>query len=346
MTTPQVYVAGQPVPAKIGNLVIAHEWPDAGIGGPASAEFEIQLAPANRPSWLVKDALADVRLGGWFLLSGKVDEVDWSDDNSGKITIAGAAREGESTACLTTGGLTSSTPDTFIDGAIARGALTWSRPASISTTALSSGDQTSMVNSVVSVLAAYAEESGARLYVDAYRRLLKAASDPTTPMFYLQPGAGELSWTSETQATRIFGGYHTSAGAPQVASVGSGAVEQMVNLDPKGPLDLTRATNILNSLLAKATSGGWTGGLTVSSEQIVGRPHLATVADAVGEGCMFRLLGQREPRPGRIQVDYVDFVAERSEWDVNAGTLTLTPMGMVARDWNAVLADAGVEAAA
>lgn len=345
--TPQAYVAGRPVAslAKVGNMVLAAEWPDAGIGGPVSAEFEIQLAPQDRPGWLAKDAPADVRFGGLYLLAGKVDEVDWSDDNAGKVTFSGACREGENTACLTAGSLTSSTPNTVIDAAISRGALTWTRPASISGAALVSGDTTDKTNSVTALLAQYADENNVRPYVNASRQLLIGV-DPTTPTFLLQPGSGELAWVSEAQATRIVGGWHLTTGGPQITTVGSGAIEKMVDLDPNGLFpDATRPTAILNSILAKATSGGWGGGLTVAVEQIVGEPHPAAVLDAVGKGCMFRLLGQRETRPGRVPVRYVDFVCERVEWNVNDANLTLTPRGMVSRDWTAILAEAGVDAA-
>lgn len=340
---PETYISGQPVStlAKVSELVIASEFPDSGIGGPASAEFTVKLGPAERPAWLTTGQSADVRLGGSFLLAGQLSEPDWAQ---GKVTITGAAREGETTACLTAGGLTSSTPDTVIDAAIARGALTWSRPASISTASLADSDQTSQLNTVVSLLAAYADENDTRLYVDAYRRLLKA-SDPTTPAFYLMPGSGELAWTTQEQATRVVGGWHTAAGAPQVTSVGSGAIEQLVNLDPLGALNSTRATNILTNLLARAVSGGWTNGVSVSAEQIFGHPHLADVLETIGRGCMFRLLGQRDPRPGRTPVGYVDFICERGEWNVADGTITLTPRGMVADDWNTILTEFGVEAA-
>jgi hypothetical protein len=337
-----VHVNGQALDAltKVGNLVVAAEWPDAGIGGPASAEFNIQLPPSSRPSWLVKDALAEVRFGGCNLLAGQIAEPDW---DQGSITINGAAREGETTAAVDGTGKTNSTPDTVIDAAITRAALTWTRPASISATAQTTSDTTGNINSVVSLLAAYADESGTRLYVDPYRRLLKG-TDPTTPTYLLQPGSGELAWTAQQQATRIYGAWHDAAGRPQITSVGSGATEQMVEMENLDPLDSTRATNILNNLLAKATAGGWTNGLTISPEQIVGQPHPFDVIDTVGAGCMFRLLGQRDPRPGRVPVGYVDFVCERAEWNTDDGTITLTPRGMVTTDWNTLLTEAGVEA--
>lgn len=340
----QVYIAGQRLSQPYSDPVISHEWPTAGIGGPVSAQFSLLLPASQRPSWLVKGALAVVRSGLMPVLSGSIAETDW---DSGTITIDGAAREGGTTACLTAGGLTSSTPDTVIDAAISRAAITWSRPLSISTTALTSGDETARLNSVTELLAAYAVESGSRLYVDASRQLLKG-SDPTVAEVFTIPGAGELAWTTERQATRIIGRWANSSGTLTNTVVGSGAIERLVDMTPKGPLDSTRATNILNSILAKSTSGGWTNGLTLSATQFLGgrRGTLCEVANRVGRGVIVRLNGQRDPRPDRPPVGYVDFIVERSEWHVADGTITLTPRGMVASDFGSILAEAGVQEAA
>ena len=344
--TPSVHANGQALDAltKVTDLVVAAEWPDTGIGGPTSATFTINLPPANRPSWLIKDTPADVRLGGTFLLAGKIAEPDWGQDSEpSTITITGAAREGENTVALDGTGKTTSTADTALDAAISRGALTWTRPASISTTPLTDGDQTNTPNMLLELLAQAARQTGGRYYVDPYRRIL-AGTDPTTPTYLLQPGSGELPWTTQEQATRIIGGWFDTGGVPHATAVGSGANEQKVIL-PRNVTNSTTATSILTNLLAAATAGGWTGGLTIAAEQIIGRPHLADVLAAVGRGCMFRLLGQRDPRTDRVPVGYVDFVCERAEWHVADGTIILTPRGMVARDWAALLADAGVEAA-
>jgi hypothetical protein len=340
---PQVYVAGRRLDVPVSSLEITYEWPAAGIGGPASAQFSVLLKPTERPGWITKGAIADIKIGpGLPHLAGSLVEPDWSN---GTIAIDGAANEGATTACLTSGGATSSTPDTVIDAAIARGALTWSRPASISTTALTDGDETAKLNSVSEMLAAYAVASGSRLYVDPSRQLLKG-SDPTQPEFFIIPGAGELSWTTDTQATRIVGRWVNSSGTPANTIVGSGAVERIVDLNAKGPLDSTRATAILTSILAKSSSGGWSNGLTLSAGQFLGSPSLAEIGARVGRGLMVRLNGQRDPRPDRPPVGYIDFIVERAEWHVADGTITLTPRGMVASDFASILATAGVEEAA
>lgn len=342
--TPQVYVAGMPIAtlAPVSALVISHEWPASGIGGPVSADFSMLLPAGKRPGWIEQRALAEVRFGGMAMLAGALTEPDWT---GGSLSIDGAAREGSTTSVLTTAGVATSTPDPAIDAAIARVAVTWSRPASISTTALTDGDSLATFADLTDMLGTYADVSGARLYVDPSRRLLKGA-DPTVPGVFVIPGAGELAWTTEKQATRVIGRWADSAGTLHTTMVGGGSIEKQVDLTSKGPLTLATATAILNSILARATAGGWTGGLTLAAEQFIGAPHLATIADQVGRGLMVRLLGQRDPRPGRLPVGYVDFIVERSEWHVDDQQIILTPRGMVARDFTAILADVGLSDAA
>jgi len=344
---PQVYVDGMNLAAlaPVSDLVIAHEFPAPGVGGPVTADFTLLLAPNQRPGWLVKDAPAEVRFGpGLPMLAGTLSEPDWTD---GSITINAASTEGDSTVCMAADeSTTSSTPDVVLDAAKARGALTWTRPASISTTPLMDGDQPADLNSVSDMLGAYCDaNTNTRVYVDAYRQILKT-TDPVTPELFILPGAGELAWTSEAQATRVVGRWADKNGGLHTTMVGSGAIEQLVDLTVKGPLTAASATVLLNSVLARATSGGWANGLTLAAEQFVGAPHLAAVADMVGKGVMVRILGQRDPRPNRIPVGYVDVIVERSEWHVADSQIILTPRGMVARDWTAILADVGLSEAA
>lgn len=342
--TPQVYVNGRALAAlaPVSGLKVVHQWLTTGVNGPWSAEFQMVLNPtAARPDWIQQGAPATVQLGPQTLLSGKLAEPDWAN---GSMSITGAAQEGSQVACLTSGGLTTSTPDVAVDQGIARTALSWSRPASISNTPVTVNDTTASLNYVSDLLAAYADASGARLYVDELRNL-RAGTDPTTPTLFLLPSAGELAWTLDQQATTVIGRYANASGSLANATAGSGAIEQLVDLRPKGPLSTAQANTLVASILAKATSGGWTGGLAVSPSQIAGSLNLAAVADAVGSGLMVRLGGRADPRPGHLPVDYVDVIIERSEWNVAANEILLTPRGMVARDFAAVLADFGVQAA-
>jgi hypothetical protein len=347
---PQVYVGGRAISplVNVSELVLTHAWPTTGLGGPLGAECSVLLKASERPGWIEQGALSEVRLGGLPLVAGHLGEPDWID---GTLTIDAASTEGDQVPCLDSSGKTSSTPDTVFDAQIANGSLTWSRPASISTTALVTGDTTEELNNVTDMIGAYQDSSGARLYVDAWRRIIKG-SDPTAPGLFVLPGAGELAWTTETQATRIIGRWADSSNGGKltnttvIAATEKKVVPRIVDMRSLGPITSARATAVLNEILAEATAGGWTNGLTLSPGHILNAPHLGSVANSVGRGLMVRLLGQRDTRPGRMPVGYVDFIVERSEWHVADDQIVLTPRGMVARDFAAILADAGVEEAA
>jgi hypothetical protein len=346
--TPSVYVGGQKVDtlAPISELVLACEWPQGsglGVGGPVSASFGIILPPSKRPGWLVKNALAEVRMDGLCLLAGFVAEVDWIE---GRVSINGAATEGGTTLCLDGSGATSSTPDTILDAAISRGALSWNRPASISTTPLVTGDATAALNYVTDMLGQFGKaNTGSRVYVDPARSV-RIGSDPTTPGIVVEAGSGELPWVSEDQATRLAGRWADASGVLSTAFAGSGAIERAIDMTPLGPLTSTQASTILGNILTQLTSGGWGGGLTLTTNQIIGTPHLATVFLLAAQGLMVRLNGQRDPRPDRLPVSCVDFIVERAEWHVADNVIVLTPRGMVAREFAAVLSDFGVQEAA
>jgi hypothetical protein len=338
--TPKVFVGGYPVETlgvPVTELTLACEWPDGsgnGVGGPVSGSFGLLLPANKRPGWLAKGALAEVRFGGQCLLAGQLAEPDWAN---GAIAIDGASMEGVTSLCLDGSGNLSSTPDTVLDAAITRGALTWNRPASISATALTSSDTTLSLNYVTDMLGEFARRNtGTRLYVDAGRSL-RAGTDPTTPELFILPGAGELPWVSQDQATRLAGRWQDASGVLSTTFVGSGAVEKPVNLLNKGPLTSTSATALLNSALAQLTAGGWGGGLILSSSHFLGAVHLADVFGRAARGLMVRNLGQRDPRPDRLPIMGVDFIVDRAEWRVAENVIALTPRGMVARDFSAVL---------
>jgi hypothetical protein len=328
--------------APITDLVVACEWPDGGqvaIGGPVSAEFSIMLPIAKRPAWLVKRAVAEVRMGGLPLLAGYVSEVDWI--NGGKVSIAGAATEGDGVPCLNAGGTVSSTPDTVLDNAITNAWISWNRPASISTTALSSGDVTLALNMITDMIGAFAQaNAGQRLYVDS-QRSIRVGADPTSPELFLVPGTVELPWTQQNQAATLIGRWQDASGVLSNTVVGSGLPVRTVDLTGKGPLTSSVVTVILNSLLVMASAGGWGGGATIGRNHSIGMVDLVDVFLRTARGLMVRNLGQRDPRPDRLPVPYVDFIVERAELHVADAQLILTPRGMVARDFSAILADLG-----
>jgi hypothetical protein len=348
--TPWIRIGGpQGVPASalgpVGDdIEVTHEWPDGGT----SLSFTLLLPTSDRPAQISKKAAVDLMIGARPVWPGYLSEVDW---DSGRITARGSATEGDSTPTLDNSGLTTSIPDSAVDSAITRGEVTWRRASSISSTAYGASGETVSLNSLTDLLTAWQTEAKKRTYVDP-SRALRVADDPTVPSYHLLPGSGELSWASEAQADRLIGRYQSSAAGAlsNVTVTAPGAkvpyTVRMIDMTPRGLLDSTRATNILQGILADVAAGGWTGGITITRHDFAGAPDLSEVAESVGRGLMVHKLGQRDPRPGRVPVGYIDFIVGQSVWRPVEDTITLTPIGSVARDWSAVLEENEVQEAA
>lgn len=330
--------------APVGDLEVTHEWPEGGT----ALTFSVLLPPTERPPQIVEQATCDLMIGARPVWPGHLSEVNWA---TGQITAKGAITDGDSTPCLDATGKTTTIPDAAIDSAITRDEVTWTRPASISAAAYGAAGETAALNSLTSMLVAYQTEADKRIYVDP-QRALRMGSDPTVPGYYLLPGTPELSWATEAQATRLIGRYQsTTAGAlANVTVTAAGAkppyVVKLIDLTKRGVLTSTRANAVLAGILRDVTSGAWAGGIPVSRHQIAGEPDLAEVAEAIGRGEMFRKLGQRDPRAGRVPVGFIDFVCGQSVWRPADDVITLTPVGTVARDWASVLEEYGVQEAA
>lgn len=330
--------------ARVGELEVTHEWPDGGT----AMTFTVLLPPTVRPPQIARGVRCDLMVGARPVWPGYLSEIDWS---TGSITAKGAITEGDSTPCLDGSGLTTSILDTAIDSAITRGEVTWIRPASLSATAYGAAGETGSLNSVTDLLAAWQTEADKRVYVDPARALRQAA-DPTVPTYHLLPGTPELSWSAEAQATRLIGRYQATTGGTlaNVTVTADGArppyVVKLIDMRARDVLDSTRASAVLQGILRDVTMGAWAGGIEVTTHQIAGNPDLSEVAEACGRGALFRKLGQRDPRPGRMPVAFVDFVCGQSTWKPIEDTITLTPIGGVARDMAAILSENGLEEAA
>jgi hypothetical protein len=336
-------VPASAIASDVGEIEVTNEWPEGGT----SLTFSMLLPPSERPPQVYTKASVDLMVGARAVWPGYLSEVDWA---AGRFTAKGSITEGDSAPCLATDGRTTSVPNVAIDTAITRGEVTWRRPASISAAAYSDGDETQKLNSVTDLLVAYQTEANKRIYVDP-SRALRVASDPTAPTYHLLPGTDELSWATEAQADRLIGRYQStpSGGYANVTVTAPGArapyTVRMIDMSRRGVLTAARAAAILNGVLVDVASGGWAGGFDVTGYQIAGGPDLSEVAEAVGRGAMFRKLGQRDPRPGRVPTGYIDFVCGQSVWRPLEDKITLTPIGTVARDVASILAENSLQEA-
>jgi len=340
-SSPQVRVGGSKglwlsTLAPVGDIEVDVRWP---LGG-YELSFSVLLGARRRPAVIAKGAPCDLLLGGRVVFPGRISEVDWSE---GKVTATGLCRDAETTAALTAGGTTTSTPNVAIDAAISRGAWAVTRPASLSSAAMASVDETDHVNYVAQLLDMWANDNGKRWYVDS-DKAVRAGVDPTTPELYLLPGAGELSWATEKEATRVIGRWMDASGVFHTSFAGSGSQEQIVDLTDRGVLNGAQAVSILNQILARSSSGSWAGGVTVSADQLVTvgglRMDPSRVVRMAQRGLMVRLLGHRDPRPGRFSLT-TDVVIGQAVWNVSGRTVALTPMGSVARDFASIVESFG-----
>jgi hypothetical protein len=335
LSSPQILVGGRWLSslATWGDLTITHRWPY----GCWEAQWKMALKPYQRPPALVAGADVEVRLGSGAIWAGDLPDLDW---DSGTMTAVGAARQGETSLCLTSGGDTTSTPDTAVDEASARGAVQWARRVSLSSSAFAPTDETANLNYLTALLDAWSTSQSKRWGVNAAREVY-AAADPTTPALYVRPGAGVLGVTEETQAARIFGRYLNTSGAYATVNVGSGTPEVGVLLESHGPIDSTTATNIITGMRAQLqASTAWTNGVTVTAEQVTTPGGQRLSLDQVTAGKMARLLGLRDERGAEASTD---IVLGETVWDVSAGTVVCNPVGLSDRSLSGVVEAGGGE---
>lgn len=320
-----------------GDLTVEHRWPY----GCWEVDWSMtSITTKKRPPALATNTPVDVFLGRHPIWSGQLTEPDW---NSGQFVAQGWVRQGETAPCLTSGGLTTSVPNTAIDNAIAKGWVGWMRPTSISSTAYAAtdtgtGDATDNLNTITALMDAYTQENQLRWGVDALQRVW-TAPDPTSATWDISPETNALGVSSAALATSIAARYIAdNVGTLATVVIGTGGPVALVDLTSRGQITLTRATTICNAILAQtAGTTGWTNGLTLTRDQIMGggtHPNLGLVV----AGQRVRLRGQRDPRGLDANTSAV---IGTSLWHVADGTIDLTPTDLIGRDLSTIIAKQG-----
>lgn len=308
-----------------GNLHIQTRWAEGG-SGPWEATWEMTLPPLYRPRGLDTDIPVTIYVGGEEVFAGRLPDTDW---NAGEFSALGAVREGEEAIALTGAGNSTATPDTAIDAAIARGSLTWVRRSSISSASVAATDTTDDLHFIQPLLDAYADGAGVRWGVNA-RREVFASADPTTPTWYIIPGAGELGTSTDRMVGKLYGRYRTSSGTPATVTSGTGLPEVPIDLTTRGALTAGQAQSILDGIRAKAISTkNFTNGLELDSSQIISPGGTPAALHRVRYGQMVRCLALRDERNG---LPWTDFVIGSSDWDRDAGLVSITPVDAEERD--------------
>jgi hypothetical protein len=332
--SPQLRVGGVLLTSKWwGGLKVTTQWPR----GCWQVDWSMALGPTERPPFTVQGAPVEVLVGSRPICSGYLSDLGWDD---GTFSASGAAREGEEALCFAADGTTSSTPDVVIDAAIARGVISWSRPASLSNVALTTGDDTEQQNYITDLLDAWSTTAGKRWAVNADRQVY-AATDPTTPAYYIAYGAAEFGVADDALVGTLSGGWFDVNGTPHITRVGSGRPEVAVNMENLGPIDSTTATTVLNRILAKTGARlAFTSAVTVDQSTVTSPGGVHPELWQLRAGLLYRMVGLRDPRSG---LPYTDVLMGESVWDVDAATVQLTPVDLAARDLSSIVADEGLE---
>lgn len=190
--------------------------------------------------------------GGLAIWSGTLNE---PDQEAGTFRATGLWQLAENTPALDGGGVVTMIPDTAIDAAIARGALPgWSRPASVSGSAVSS-DTLGEVPSLAQLLDAYADAASVWWAINAHGQVW-SYSKPAYSMVHTireAPGISDEGYVTALLGRRRTntGGYTTELVVDTAAAARWGYREQTIDLTKLGYITALKAQNIMQGQLDK-----------------------------------------------------------------------------------------------
>lgn len=308
-------------------------------GGSDTCEWKMVLPPAFSSSSLRRGRVVEVMLGPIPIWAGLLAQPEYAGDDEGwSFHADGHHVSASGFACLTSGGATTSTPDTAIDTAIADG-IGWTRPVSISSASFADQDETASINKLSDLLDAYALSASQRWGVDPYGRVYIAA-DPTEPDYILVPGAvTRYGLADDEYASGIVLSYLSSTTfLPAVVKVSDQAAADRwgprwhpVDATEYGPMTLSQATDVANGLIADgAPRLGWTDTVEPSRWQLLGaKSGNPACRPLVRAGQMVRVHGVRDDQGGILP--YVDWVIGSTRYDALTDDLSIAPVGLVTR---------------
>lgn len=336
-----IVVNSQPLDwvGKCGDVEVVDRWP----GGSWSMSWSMSLRQGQRPSMLKRGAEVLALCGSSRRWRGFISEIDFDE---GRFVALGSVRQAETALALDGAGAATAVPNTAIDEAEDRAAISWGRTGlyTISGSAFVTPDPADL-QSVAALVEAWALSEGKNFWVDptGYAR---ADVSPTTPKWTITPDVVELGLVDEDYVTHLYGRYSPSSGTyatviSQDQTQGVGRVERGVDLTGLGILTTPKAQAVLDGMLEKLTARtGWTTPIQVGYGQVftMGGTRAALSQVYAGPKTMVHLSGLRDARSVSASTNVV--VAE-STWRVTDRTLTLNPVGLAARDLSSIVESLG-----
>lgn len=304
------------------DLTMSHTWP----GGSESLTWTMNYG-TQHPA-LTAGATVECFDGGIPAWLGKLSQ----PGENGELSATGLSHAADNVYALDGSDNASNTPDDAIDAAIARGAIPWIRPASLSAVAWGTPDKPMLLPELLDKSMA---GLGLRWWVDEFGAV-RAGADPTEPTFYVPRAAAGygLTLVDDTYYTRLIGSYTSSTG-PATETVGSGSREATVDLTPMGEITALEAVAQLQSRLDQSGARyGFAESLNLGYGQLTTPGGTLVPLSMPRAGQMIRLEGVRNPDTG---ASFYDIVVGRSVYKDGDATVQLSPVGLAARNLTDVL---------
>lgn len=333
------------ITAKVGGVWLG----SIGAHGPFTVEYgphgfdsaSWQMDEDLRHPLLRGNIAVDVFDGGLRIGSCKMVE----PTTAGQFSALGIYHQAERNYALgQLEGMTSN-PYDAVQWAINRGDISWSAvDPSVPYADWGNPSEPMMISDLLDAVAA---EYAMRWYVSASDKTAYMEADPVVPQWVVPhavAGRG-LTPAEDEFYTHLTGRYLNSTGAFVSTTLGSqeaqdafGRRVKLVDLSDLGSTTQSRANQVLSGMLLKSGARmGWGEGLELGYGQITTPGGTPAPLNQIRSRQMVRLAGTIDTsRPARVRA-YTDIVLDRVRYTDGAQTISLTPFGYAARNFDEVL---------
>lgn len=365
----------------VTDITFESQWGQPGGGG-GSWELSYSMPNLdpnfNHPQFKL-GADVEVQVGSWPIWAGKISAIDRSAP--WRFTASGYVQYFKDFMSLNVAGNSTSKPDDAIDRAISVALDKVLRRVpfgALGNVAYVGTDATAALNRLDSLLNAICVDHALRWQVDG-RRLTTAAADPVVPKWHLLPDAAIVGVLDSEFYTTLKGRYiagtagdtsvtdfdfqdatykyqtATVSDAKSLALTGEyreygidlRALGPLVPSIPAGNAARSVANALLSTRLPLVTARvGFTNSIKANWWEILTPGGIPAPLWQIQAGDMVRVHGVIG-EDGNLQFGtYVDIVASRVIYTAGESSIQIDPLGLVARDFTAALADAVAPAAA
>lgn len=337
------------------DLRYTHEYPRG------CSEASWTMEPDTRHQSLYSGALVEIFDGGQRIWRGRLNE----PPSDGQFSANGSWSEASDVLALDGSGNATKVCDTAIDAAIARGAISWTRPASINSSnwgvpATSADAPMKLLDLLDQSLAG----NNRRWWIDPDGNIQTAAEVLDRPVLRVPHAAAGrgLTLADDNYYSHLTGRYFTASATYGTITVGNSSAatkwrrkEAWVDLSPMGVIvsaqattELTQRLNLTGARMGFAENlnlgyGEITtlGGVPVplSVVRATGRPHEWPFVASNGfpsGGLVIRLVGVWD-RSRVTEMPYTDIMVAKTEYTEGSSTVLLVPQGKAPRDLTEIL---------